>query len=222
MTAVTAQIHRAGFALVHGVLNVDECDGIAVTLAGREGGLGQRSLLQEGWCVALAQRLRAHPALGPVLSAYRAVQCNYFEKSAKENWLVAVHQDLSIPVAARVCNAALRAWSSKEGLQFVQPPVDVLEQLVAVRVHVDRCGGEDGPLRVVPGSHCMGVIAPDVAVEARRRGVTCAANRGDVLVMKPLLLHMSSKSRGSGLRRVLHFVFGPPRLPHGLVWATAI
>jgi hypothetical protein len=37
---------------------------------------------------------------------------------------------------------------------YVQLPVSVLEQLMAIRVHVDECTAENGPLRVVPESHC--------------------------------------------------------------------
>jgi hypothetical protein len=40
--------------------------------------------------------------------------------------------------------------------------------------------------------------------------------------MRPLLLHASSKASGSSLRRVLHFLFGPRDLPHGLRWQHAI
>jgi hypothetical protein len=48
--------------------------------------------------------------------------------------------------------------------------------------------------------------------------VACAAPRGSALVMRPLLLHGSSKARGTRLRRVLHFLFGPRELPFGLRW----
>jgi hypothetical protein len=36
--------------------------------------------------------------------------------------------------------------------------------------------------------------------------------------MRPLLLHASSRARLPVRRRILHFLFGPARLPHGLVW----
>jgi hypothetical protein len=42
--------------------------------------------------------------------------------------------------------------------------------------------------------------------------------RGGAMVMKPLLLHASSKASISGMRRVLHFVFGAAELPGGLRW----
>jgi hypothetical protein len=40
--------------------------------------------------------------------------------------------------------------------------------------------------------------------------------------MRPLILHASSKATGAGERRVLHFLFGPPTLPHGLKWRLAV
>jgi hypothetical protein len=48
--------------------------------------------------------------------------------------------------------------------------------------------------------------------------VTCTMERGDALVLRPLLLHSSSKAAGTSLRRVLHCLFGPPELPLGLRW----
>jgi hypothetical protein len=52
--------------------------------------------------------------------------------------------------------------------------------------------------------------------------VSCTARSGDVLALRPLLLHASSKGSGNGRRRVLHFVFGPRALPHGLAWAVSV
>lgn len=55
----------------------------------------------------------------------------------------------------------------KEGSLFVQGPLEVLEQLVAVRLRLDDSGSEDGPLRAVPGSHLRGSIATDEALAIR-------------------------------------------------------
>ena len=107
---------------------------------------------------------------------------------------------------------------------FVQAPVAVLEQLVAVRVHLDACSERDGPLQFVPGSHRTGRISADDARQQRKAGpiVSCPLARGDVLAMRPLVLHASSKAEGESRRRVLHFVFGPRELPYGLSWHRAI
>ena len=40
------------------------------------------------------------------------------------------------------------------------------------------------------------------------------------MLMRPLLLHASSKTAGTSRRRVLHFLFGPRELAFGLVWAS--
>jgi len=221
-----ADFERDGFAVVAGVLSGVQCAEAAshVRLVDLAKG-GTRRLLAEPWCAAIAAALRAHPALtGCVASDSVAVQCNYFEKSAQRNWLVPIHQDLSIPVAARVAEPSLRGWSEKEGALFVRAPNDVLRQLVAVRLHLDDCTEADGPLRVVPGSHLKGVMTDSDAIAAREAGleVSCTANAGDVLAMRPLLLHASSKGSGGSQRRVLHFVFGPRCLPYGLEWALAV
>src|SRR5438105_10057382 len=145
---------RQGFAVVEGLLTVAQCDAIAAQVTSvSTTGVGTRQLLALAWCRSLACDIRGDPRLRDVLPAgYVAAQCTYFEKSTGQNWLVPVHQDLSIPVAARVDALECRGWSEKEGGLFVQPPIVVLEQLVSVRLHLDPCGPEDGPVQVVPGS----------------------------------------------------------------------
>jgi hypothetical protein len=44
--------------------------------------------------------------------------------------------------------------------------------------------------------------------------------RGGAMLMRPLLLHASSKAAADIPRRVLHFVFGPAQLPEGLRWPS--
>jgi len=210
-----------GFVLVPGVLPAEKC--AALVSGGGSHAVGSRCLLSEPWCAALVPLLRAHKTLSALLSASPvAVQCTYFEKSAALNWLVPVHQDLSVPVAHRVLHPELRGWSVKEGALFVQAPAPLLERLVAIRVHLDNCASTDGPLRVVPRSHLNGIVPAQAAVQARVREVACVAERGAALVMRPLLLHSSSKATGSSLRRVLHFLFGPRELPYGLSWQSAV
>lgn len=72
---------------------------------------------------------------------------------------------------------------------------------------------ETGALCVVPGSHLDGVMPSgqisDVPLD---QYVPCAAGAGDVLILRPLLLHRSSPSRGEGQRRVLHVVYGTQEL----------
>jgi len=181
-------------------------------------------LLAARWCGQLSERLRRHPILSALIPpAWICAQCLYFEKSADRNWLVALHQDRSIPVQRRVDAPGLTGWAEKDGETFVHGTREVLEMLVVARLHLDDCLEEDGPLRVVPGSHRFGILTDEAAGALRRtRGERrCEMRAGGVLLMRPLTLHASSKSSGAGRRRVLHFVFGPPDLPGGLTWAGA-
>ncbi|KAB8180051.1 phytanoyl-CoA dioxygenase [Lysobacter maris] len=218
------QFSEHGFAVIEDVLDGAECDRLSTRLQSL-GRPGTRDLLQHDWCGALASRIRSSPALaGLVPATHVAVQCSCFEKSTATNWLVATHQDLAVPVGARIEHPDLSGWSRKQGALYVQPPLEVLRDLVAIRLHVDACAEADGPLRVVPGSHAHGRIAAGeiAALRAARPEVVCAAPRGSVLAMRPLLLHASSRASGTSMRRVLHFLFGPPSLPHGLQWRQAV
>ena len=147
-----------GYAVIDNVVTPAECREIAAVIAGELGAMsGTRCLLSRRWCKALARRLRAHPAIAALLpDGHVASQCTFFSKSSSLNWLVPIHQDLSIPVAERVDAPALGGWSEKEGILFVQAPVSLLERLVAVRLHLDQCGADDGLLQVVPGTHKRG------------------------------------------------------------------
>jgi ectoine hydroxylase-related dioxygenase (phytanoyl-CoA dioxygenase family) len=211
-----------GFGVVRSVVPVGTGHAAWLALANlAQVGAGTRNLLSAPWCAALANELSTHPDIAAhVPSGHAAVQCTYFEKTRDKNWLVTLHQDLSIPVAERVAHPALTGWSEKEGALYVQPTLEVLQDLVAVRLHIDACGAEDGPLRVVPGTHGMGLIPAQAgpALRDARGEITCLAAPGDVVLMRPLALHASSKATGHSRRKVLHFLFGPPKLPHGLRW----
>lgn len=213
-----AEFARHGFAVVPAVADAGQCARYAAQVSA-DGSAGSRTLLSQAWCAELADSLASAPELRGVLPlGHVAVQCTFFEKSGSVNWLVPVHQDLSIPVRERVDDTILRGWSRKEDGWYVQPPAGLLEQMVAVRLHLDPCGVADGAVHVVPGSHLQGAISPQDAVSMRQDEVACLAAVGDVLVMRPLLLHRSSKATGNSRRRVLHFLFGPAELPHGLEW----
>jgi ectoine hydroxylase-related dioxygenase (phytanoyl-CoA dioxygenase family) len=220
------RFEKEGFALIPAVLGEPDLQRLLEAVSRIDNtGAGTRSLLDHSWCAALARTLHRHAAIAQLVPAGAvAVQCTYFEKSREQNWLVPVHQDLSIPVREKILHDDLTGWSEKEGTVFVQLPVGILEKIIIVRLHLDDCREEDGPLRVVTGSHRGGRIGPQDASAIRdASGETiCRVPAGGALMMKPLLLHASSKASGQGKRRVLHFVFGPQSLPYGLKWQYAV
>ncbi|HEY1212741.1 MAG TPA: hypothetical protein VGE93_03820, partial [Bryobacteraceae bacterium] len=115
--SLSAELATTGYAVIANVLIPDEMRSVARNLAESAlQGVGSRRLLETRWCQALARRLAGEPRLSVVMPvAGRAVQCTLFEKRLDQNWLVALHQDLSIPVAERIDNDRCTGWSVKEG-----------------------------------------------------------------------------------------------------------
>jgi ectoine hydroxylase-related dioxygenase (phytanoyl-CoA dioxygenase family) len=221
-----AQFEQRGYAKIRRLVDRREVAAVARALEGINlHNAGTRNLLETPWCRALVQRIKRRLEIARLLqSSHVAVQCTLFDKTPTRNWLVAMHQDLSIPVRSRVDHPSFRAWSKKEGTDFLQPPPQLLEQLVAARLHIDDCGLDSGPLKVVPGSHRGGRLSESAAIDLRAQfgEEHCLAASGDTLLMRPLLLHASSKAHAPSRRRVLHVLFGPPVLPHGLEWRHVV
>jgi ectoine hydroxylase-related dioxygenase (phytanoyl-CoA dioxygenase family) len=143
-----------------------------------------------------------------------------FDKTANANWKVTWHQDLTIAVRERVNVDGFGPWSAKDQIPHVQPPVEVLERMVSLRVHLDDCALSNGPLRVIPRSHRSGRLSAEDIALARSRSAehVCVAKTGDVVAMRPLLLHASSVATEPGHRRVLHVEYAADNLPDGLEW----
>jgi len=144
----------------------------------------------------------------------------YFDKQKDSNWKVAWHQDLTIAVKKRVELKGCTAWSIKAGIQHVHAPDWILENMIAMRVHLDDADESNGCLRVIPGSHKYGRLTNEEILARRERTaqLSCAVQRGDVIMMRPLLLHASSVSIQPAHRRVIHLEYCGVRLPDGLEW----
>ncbi|MFN2512849.1 MAG: phytanoyl-CoA dioxygenase family protein [Pyrinomonadaceae bacterium] len=144
----------------------------------------------------------------------------FFDKSPQANWKVAWHQDLTIAVEKRMDLEGFGPWTKKAGVTHVQPPIAVLEGMLALRVHLDDCDIWNGALRVMSGSHTRGRLSQEAISDCIKTEVpvVCEVPRGGVLLMKPLLLHSSSASAKPLHRRVVHFEFSSIKLPGGLSW----
>ena len=152
----------------------------------------------------------------------RAVRGLFFDKIPAANWPVQWHQDLSIAVAEKKDIEGWQGWSLKHGIPHVQPPAAILERMLTIRLHLDDCGADSGPLKVRPGTHGLGRLSrqriDELAVDVPEE--ICCLAAGDALVMRPLLLHASSPAREPNHRRVIHLEFAPADLlPPGLSWA---
>ena len=143
----------------------------------------------------------------------------FFNKTPNTNWKVVWHQDKTIAVRERKEVSDFGPWSVKQGVHHVQPPAAVMSGLIAIRLHLDESGENNGPLRVIPGSHLGGYLSGS-EIDAWRgtSSVICTVQRGGAILMRPLLLHASSSSSIALPRRVLHLEFAAYDLPGGLEW----
>lgn len=207
-----------GFSVEAGVFLLEEISQMLAWLPELGEAAGTRSLLDIPECRELAADPRIRTLVEADLgSSAIPVRGILFDKNPNANWVLGFHQDRKIAVKQRIEVLGFTAWSEKEGVTHCQPPKEVLEQCLAVRIHLDDCGPENGPLRVVPGSHLNGLNSLNTDLPKQ----TLPAKAGDVILMKPLLWHASSKATNPSHRRVIHIEFSSARLPSGLEWAFA-
>ena len=203
----------AGFWIEGAVFSKEECDDLIASLSigyGRHGRAGARHLMAAPQVRAWAQDERllriARRALGAGAVPFRAT---LFVKSARANWLVVWHQDTALPLESRIQSPEWGPWSQKAGILYAHAPAWALSRVLALRVSLDASTIENGPLRVIPGSHTAGVLSDEEVFRLARtqEGTPCLVDRGAVLAMRPLLIHCSSKARADHPRRVLHIEY---------------
>ena len=223
-----ADLEQCGFALLKGAVTDSELTKLSDAiepLRNTQNAAGIRNLLNQ--CPAIHSFAStgvglqiAKDVLGKNVRAVRAI---LFDKTPDANWYVTWHQDLKIPVKNKIEVDGYTSWSTKDGVLHVQPPAIILENMVSIRVHLDDCLDDKGPIIFIAGSHRHGVLGP-AEIEFYRnteRGLVCQAKRGDIIVMRPLTLHSSSIALNPERRRVLHIEYSSAELPNQLQWAEA-
>ena len=184
------------------------------------------------------RHLISHPVVGKLLLLQRlsaclwgavgrelvAVNATLFDKTPAANWRVQWHQDRTIMVKDRLDVRGYGPWSTKNGTAHVDAPDAVLAQMVAVRIHLDDSGADNGPLRVIPGTHALGKLNEREIAAAVAEGpaVELTVAQGSVVFMRPLLVHSSSAAALPAHRRVLHIEFAPRECISPLEWHTAV
>ena len=169
---------------------------------------GERTMLDYKWCQGLAQSLQDRLSTSiQGLADLSPVQCTYFSKNQSKNWLVAWHQDRSLPLmVGQKYDGPVR---TKGGKRYYQPNEQELSKVVAIRLSIDDNNAMNGGLRLLPRTHRHGILSEDDILRMDTDdGVHIPdVERGAALVMSPLLLHSSSKAKSDKQRRVLHFTF---------------
>jgi len=206
-------VEDAGFAVLSSVLDSDTVCQLGENLrAGslRRSKAGVRHALQNPAVAAIAHDPRlltiAREVLGPRTAPFRAT---LFDKSPESNWLVVWHQDTALPLRKKQETPGWGPWSVKDGITYAHAPAGALAQILALRVHLDDSLARNGPLRVLPGTHTLGVLSDESIHElaARVPPADCLVSRGGILAMRPLIVHASSKSQSAIPRRVLHIEY---------------
>jgi len=125
---------------------------------------------------------------------------------------------LSISVDRKFEVSNYKNWTFKKGQFGVQPPLNILENIVTVRVHLDKTEKENGALKVIPTSHKKGIYRPETIDWNVETEHICEVEKGGVMLMKPLTLHASDRTTNHKQRRVLHLEFSTKKLENPLQW----
>jgi ectoine hydroxylase-related dioxygenase (phytanoyl-CoA dioxygenase family) len=205
-------VERDGFAILPEVFSNTEIQRLVQPISGASH--RSRAGIRHAMDLPFVAELARHPKLvklarGLLGSAAFPFHSTLFDKSRKSNWLVVWHQDTALPFRERREIAGWGPWSVKEGVIYAHAPATALSQVVALRIHLDNSTALNGPLRVLPGTHTLGVLDDDRIHEPSTQiaPVECLVRAGGIVAMKPLLLHSSSKSKVEADRRVLHIEY---------------
>ncbi|HEU4780422.1 MAG TPA: phytanoyl-CoA dioxygenase family protein [Steroidobacteraceae bacterium] len=208
-----------GFAVHAAVFGREEMRAISDSIAAaklRRSRAGTRHILG---CEAVARIANDHRMieiasrwLGAAAIPFKAT---LFDKSPGANWLVAWHQDTALPMESRREADGWGPWSEKYGVTYAHAPARALANIVAVRVHLDNSAADNGPLRVLPGTQAQGVLSDAQVSELAKRiaAVDCHVEAGGIVVMRPLIIHASSKIAAPVPRRVVHFEYAASLTP---------
>lgn len=150
---------------------------------------------------------------------YFVVKSIYFDKPETSNWYVAYHQDLTISVDKKLELSGFGPWTTKQNQFAVQPPLNVLENIYTIRIHLDDTDENNGALKVISRSHAKGIYRPETIDWTVETEEICNVNSGGVMLMKPLTLHGSNRTTNGKKRRVIHIEFSDMELPEVLQWA---
>jgi Phytanoyl-CoA dioxygenase (PhyH) len=222
---MTSQLEKSGYTFCRGVLDSAVLEEIIKEIEEQACEMTRAGIRNLETRFPSLQQLIQSPVLKSIVHEFLPekafpVRSILFDKSVDVDWGVPWHQDLTIAVQAKHEVPGFSAWTIKDGVQHAQPPVEIMERMVALRIHLDDTDATNGALRVIPESHrhqrySSETIAKETSGHSE---IICDAKAGDILVMKPLLLHSSKKGISKGNRRILHVEYSADDLPSPLTW----
>lgn len=181
---------------------------------------------------AIRQLIRVIPEMEPFIfnknlihlikevvgSDYFLTKAIYFNKPKEANWFVPFHQDLSISVVEKHEVENYKNWTFKQQQIGVQPPLNILENIFTIRIHLDKTTKNNGALRIIPSSHNNGILKMDSIDWNAKKELVCNIVKGATMLMKPLVLHASNRTINTSQRRVIHLEFSNKELDFPIKW----
>ena len=113
-------------------------------------------------------------------------------------------------------------WAHKDGYYSVQPPVDILENICTIRIHLDDTDANNGALKVIAASHTQGVVRSDEFDTQNKDADICSLQAGGIMLMKPLLFHSSARTNNDKRRRVIHLELSDKALHEDMQWSESV
>jgi hypothetical protein len=224
------ELDENGFSVLSNMYSDSEINQILDCIKHSE--QGGDSFMRTKDLFAIRQLVNNIPELGDILfnrkmrdlisdlseSHYFLTKAIYFDKPSESNWFVAYHQDLSISVDKKADVKNYTNWTYKKGQYGVQPPIEVLNDGLTIRIHFDKTDKNNGALKVIPHSHLNGIIRVDSVSLNTENETICEVEKGGAMLMRPLTLHASNRTTNGKSRRVIHLEFNKHTLTEPLSW----
>jgi ectoine hydroxylase-related dioxygenase (phytanoyl-CoA dioxygenase family) len=227
----TSELLESGFTTIENIYVENEINAIIETI--NKANSSKATFRKTNDLFAIRQFLKEVPEAIPLIfteklnaiisdlfgNNYFIVKSIYFDKPVDSNWFVSYHQDLTISVDKKVELDGYGPWTIKQNQYAVQPPLEILQNNFTIRIHLDNTDENNGALRVIPGAHLKGIYRPETIDWSKSKEAICPVSRGGIMIMRPLLLHASSRTTNDKKRRVIHIEFSNQELPLQLQWS---
>lgn len=230
MSKYLKKVEKFGFAIVPQIIDDKQIENLVADLSkihnssNKKNGTtyGIRNLLSLSPEVRkLTENSKVKDLIKNIFSeSAQPVRAIFFDKTPDVNWKVPWHQDLTIAVKKKRETDGFSTWTLKAGIHHVQPPVSILEKMLAIRFHLDDADETNGALKVLPNSHKRGRLSASEIqnLKSANKIKLCEVKSGSAFLMRPLLVHSSSAGTNPAHRRVVHIEFSAENLPNGLEW----
>ena len=228
------EIFRNGFTIINNIFTTEEIEQILASIENVNS--TNTTFRKSADLFAIRQFLKEIPATQSMIFVdklkelitelfgqnFFVTKSIYFDKPEQSNWFVAYHQDLTISVDKKIELENFGPWTVKQNQFAVQPPLEFLENNFTIRIHLDNTDENNGALKVIPKSHLKGIYRAETINWATETETICNTLKGGIMIMKPLLLHSSSRTTNNLKRRVIHIEFSNKELNNGLNWSERI